>query len=60
MLLVLPTLVVVWVGGSFSLQQALAGVGPVGEVGGVSSPSVIPREMKVEKPLTFSGKHADL
>ena len=42
------------------MRQALAGAGPVGEAGGVSSPSLIPREVKVEKPSTFSGRHADL
>ncbi len=48
------------VGGSLGMRQALAGAGPVGEAGGVSSPSLIPREVKVEKPSTFSGRHADL
>ncbi len=37
----------------------LAGARPVGEAT-TGQPSLVPREVKVEKPSTFSGKHTDL
>lgn len=46
------------VGGSTGLRQALAGAGPVAEAG--IGPSLVPREVKIEKPSTFSGKHSEL